>query len=371
MRTAALFTAAAWVLAACTPPPPAPPRQPEAAVHVFLWGAFDTTDRDLRLAKDGGFTWVKQQYEWRNIEREAKGRFEWNEPDRITKAIKDHGLKVIARVDGYPGWSRAEQVYPDDGPPDRMSDWTDFLTALATRYKGRVDSYEIWNEPNITREWGGKAPDAREYTEMLRASYAAIKRADPQAIVISGAMSPTTENTDRAKPDTIFLRDMYSFGAKGTFDVLGVHAAGFKSAPETDPAVVANDPVLNNGDPSAPDLRRAYTFRRVEDLRQIMVENGDADKKVAILEMGWTSDNRPTSDYRWHAVTEQEKADYMVRAFKYARVNWPWASMMTVIYIPDPRWNPDQEQLYWSITNLDGTARPAYTALKRFNTTGT
>ena len=87
--------------------------------------------------------------------------------------------------------------------------------------------------------------------------------------------------------------------------------------------------------------------------------------------MGWTSDNRPTSDYRWHAVTEQEKADYMVRAFKYARTNWTWASMMTVIYIPDPRWKADQEQLYWSITNLDGTARPAYTALKRFNTSGT
>ncbi len=356
------------VLTACTSPQPAPPvavKRPEAAVHVFLWGAFDTTARDLRLAKDGGFTWVKQQFEWRNIEGQGKGRFEWNEPDRIMKAIDDASLKVVARVDGYATWARAEQVYPDDGPPDRMSDWADFLTALATRYRGRIDGYEIWNEPNLTREWARKPPSAVEYTEMLRASYRAIKAADPQAIVITGAPSPTTETSVNARPDTTFLREMYAAGARGNFDVLGVHAAGFKSPPETDPAVVANDPRLNNNDPSPHELRRAYTFRRVEDLRQIMVENGDADKSVAVLEMGWTSDNRPTSDYRWHAVTEQEKADYLARAFRYARTNWPWMSFMTVIYIPDPRWKPDQEQLYWSITNLDGTPREAYNVLKQ------
>jgi len=336
---------------------------------VFLWGS-PTSERDLKLAKDGGFTWVKQQFEWRNIERDAKGRFEWNEPDRIMKAIDDAGLKVVARVDGYPAWARREQVYPDDGPPDRMSDWTDFLTAIASRYKGRIDAYEVWNEPNIMREWGRKTPDAREYVAMLRASYTALKAADPQAVVISAAFSPTTETSAQAQPDTTYLREMYAAGANGTFDVLGVHAAGFKSAPETDPAVVANDPSLNNNDPSPPELRRAYTFRRVEDLRQIMVENGDADRKVAVLEMGWTSDNRIGSDYRWHAVTEQQKGDYLVRAFKFARVNWPWMMLMTVIYIPDSRWNAEQEQIYWSISNVDGSPRDAYTDLKRYNTTG-
>ncbi len=362
---ACAITLAALALAGCAPAPPTPPKRPEAAVHVFLWGAFNTTDRDLRLAKDGGFSWIKQRFEWRNIEGQGKGRFEWNEPDRIMKAIDNAGLKVVARVDATPGWARAEQVYPDDGPPDRMSDWTDFLTALASRYKGRIDAYEIWNEPNLMREWGRKTPSAVEYVELLRASSAAIKRADPQAIIITGALSPTTETSANARPDTTFLREMYAAGAKGTFDMLGVHAPGFKSAPETDPAVVASDPRLSNNDPSPPELRRAYTFRRVEDLRQIMVENGDAEKSVAVLEMGWTSDNRPNSDYRWHAVTEQEKADYLARAFKYARANWPWMAFMTVIYIPDPRWKLDQEQVYWSITNLDGTPREAYNALKQ------
>jgi hypothetical protein len=131
-----------------------------------------------------------------------------------------------------------------------------------------------------------------------------------------------------------------------------------------DPATVATDPSYNNNDPSPQALRRAYSFRRVEDLRKIMEDNGDAERKVAALEMGWTSDMRASSPYRWHAVTEQQKGEYLAGAFRYARERWPWMAFMTVIYFPDPKWSPDQEQLYWGITNQDGSPRDAYRALK-------
>ena len=355
-------------LSACRPAP-VPTGPAEGGIHTFLWGNAATTDRDVKLAKDGGFKWIKQRFEWRNIERDAKGQLEWNEPDRIVKAIKDADLRIVARLDGHPGWSRAQGIFPDDGPPDRTSDWTDFLTALASRYKGRIDAYEVWNEPNLAREWGRRPPNAAEYVQLLKASYDAIKRADPQALVITAGLSPTTDISQNARSDVMYLRDMYAAGLKGSFDLLGVHGAGFKAAPETDPAVVANDPALTNNDPSPPELRRAYTFRHVEDLRQVMVEQGDQDKKIAVLEMGWTSDMRPNSPYRWHAVTEDEKADYLRRAFSFARDNWPWAAFMTVIYLPDPSWTRDQEQFYWAITNQDGSPRPAYTALRQVLTT--
>jgi hypothetical protein len=332
---------------------------------VFLWGNANTTERDLRLAKDGGFTWVKQRFEWRNIERDGKGRLEWQEPDRIMAAIDGAGLKVVARVDGHAAWSKAQPIYPADGPPDRLSDWTDFLSALAQRYRGRIDAYEIWNEPNITREWGGRPPNAAEYVALLRASFDAIKRADPNAMVITAGLSPTTENSQNAQSDEGFLRAMYAAGAKGAFDALGVHAAGFKAPPETDPAVVAGDPALTNNDPSPAELRRAYAYRHVEDLRRVMEENGDAAHPIAILESGWTSDSRADSAYRWHAVTETAKGENLVRAFRYARTNWPWVSFLTVIYIAEPAWTTASEQYYWSITNTDGTPREAYHALKR------
>jgi hypothetical protein len=338
---------------------------PSAAIHVFLWGNPETTDRDLQLAKDAGFTWVKQRFEWRYIEKSRKNAFEWQEPDRVVDSINRAGLGIIARIDNQPEWARRDGIFPASGPPDQMDDWKDYVEELAERYRGKIQAYEIWNEPNITREWGGAPPDPVAYTELLRVSYEAIKKVDPNALVISAGLSPTTEQTDRAIPDSVFLRGMYQAGAGAYFDALGVHAPGFKATPEADPAVVANDPALTNGDPSLVDLRRAYSFRHAEDMRQIMVANGDQAKQIAIMEMGWTSDTRPTSPYAWHAVTDAEKADYLARAFRYAQQNWsPWIGIMSAIYIPDPRWTPEEEQYHWGITAPDGTVWPAYDALK-------
>ena len=338
---------------------------PSPAVHVFLWGNPDTTDRDLKLAKEAGFTWVKQRFEWRNIEKTRKNAFEWDEPDRVVDAINQAGLGIIARIDNQPDWARRDKIFPASGPPDRLEDWKDFVQTLAERYKGKIQAYEIWNEPNLSREWGNAPPDPRAYTELLRVSYQEIKRLDRDAVVITAGLSPTSEQTDRAIANKVFLQEMYTNGVQGSFDMLGVHAPGFKAAPETDPAEIARTPDLNNNDPSPEELRRVYGFRHVEDMRQIMVQNGDEAKQVALMELGWTSDPRPNSPYRWHSVSEEQKADYLVRAFRYAEQNWtPWIAQMSVLYIPDPTWTASDEQYYWSITNPDGTARPAFNALK-------
>ena len=79
------------------------------------------------------------------------------------------------------------------------------------------------------------------------------------------------------------------------------------------PAVVAKDPALTNNDPSPEAARRAYAFRHVEDMRAIMVKNGDSAKQVSIMEMGCTADPRRHSPYAWHSVTEEQKAEYLVR----------------------------------------------------------
>jgi polysaccharide biosynthesis protein PslG len=355
-----------------SPSPLANARVPsiDPAVHVFLWGNASTTARDLQLAKDAGFHWVKQRFEWRNIEGKAKGEFEWNEPDRILDAIDQTGLKVIARVDNQPQWASSSIVWPGSGPPDNPKDWTDYLTALASRYKGRIQAYEIWNEPNLDREWGDKPPDPAAYTALLKASYTAIKAVDPQAIVVSAGMSPTTTNNQQAMPDLQFIQQMYAAGARGSFDMLGVHAAGYKADPCMDPAAVAASLDLTNNDPSSPDLLRVYAFRHVEDVRAVMVQQGDGDRQMGVTEMGYTTDVRPGSAYQWFAVDRDQQARNLVAAFQCARQNWqPWMGFMTVIYLPDPAWTQQDEQYWWSITNPDGSVRPAYTSLKNLFTT--
>ncbi|HSJ56063.1 MAG TPA: cellulase family glycosylhydrolase [Anaerolineae bacterium] len=331
-----------------TSPPPSSPVQmasPDYGIQAFLWWRPEVAHRDLGLVKDAGFTWVKQWFAWRDIEGQGKGKYDWSTSDRIVQQADEFGLKLIVRVDHEPTWAGS--------PPGNINHFGDFLSAMATRYRGRIAAYQIWNEPNLKREWGNKAPNAGEYTQMLKKAYQVIKAADPNAIIVSAGMAPTTELSERAVPDTRFIQSMYDAGAKPYFDMLGAHGAGYKAPPEMDPGQVATDPSFYNvGDVNCPgDACRIYCFRHVEDLRQIMVRNGDQAKKVVVLEFGWTRDERTNSPYYWHRVADQfVQGDYMKRAYAYAKANWqPWIGVMSLIYMPDAKWTMDEEQFWWSV----------------------
>jgi hypothetical protein len=345
---------------------PALMTSPDYGMQVFLFWREEVADRDLQLVKQAGFDWIKQEFAWREIEGMGPGIFDWTNPDRVMDQIDAYGLKVIARVGVQPEW--AGGGYPEIGPPDDYQDFGDFLTALATRYKGRIDAYQIWNEPNLAREWGNRPPNPAEYAKLLELAYQSIKSVDPGAYVITAGLAPTTRWDEVAIPDTYFIQAIYDAGAAPYFDLLGAHGAGYKAPPETDPAEVAANPDLNNHDPSSPELKRIYCFRHVEDIRDVMIANGDADKRIALLEFGWTTDPRPESPYAWHAVTSQQQADYLVRAYQYAKANWqPWIAVMSLIYMPDSQWDQHDEQSYWSIVYPgypDLRIRPAYMQLK-------
>ena len=331
-----------------------PMASPSYGMQAFLWWRPETAHRDLGMIQDAGFSWVKQNFGWRDIEA-TKGQFDWSITDRIMDQIDEFGLNVLVRLDHQPAW--AGGGFPLTGPPDDLQDFADFVSAVAQRYRGRVDAYQIWNEPNLAREWGGQSPDPVRYAEMLKLAYAAIKAADPGAIVITAGLTPTGTQPPEAMPDDAYLRALYDAGIQGHYDMLGLHAAGFKAPPEMDPAEVAADEAYGG--------ERFFCFRHVEDMRQIMLEYGDADTQVAILEFGWTSDPRPQSPYHWHAVDEFTKADYLVRAYRYARDNWsPWIGLMSLIYLGDPDWTPADEQWWWCINNPDvGSPRAAYIEL--------
>lgn len=334
-----------------------PMRSPEYGMQAFLWWRPETADRDLGMIRDAGFGWVKQTFAWRDIEL-AKGQFDWSVTDRIMQQVEQYGLHIVVRLDHQPEW--AGGGYPLNGPPDNLADFADFCTALASRYAGRIDAYEVWNEPNLAREWGGQSPSAAQYVELLKVGYTALKAADPGCIVITAGLTPTGTLPPEAVPDDTYLREMYLAGAKGYYDMIGMHAAGYRAAPEVSPDEAAANEELYGGE-------RFFCFRRVEDLRAIMVEFGDSATQVAILEFGWTSDTREGSPYAWHAVDELTKGDYFVRAYQYAKANWsPWIGLMSLIYIGDPDWTTDDEQWYWSITNPDiGSPRTAYVLLQQ------
>jgi hypothetical protein len=272
---------------------------------------------------------------------------------------------LLVRLDHQPQWAQADpSTLLNSAPPANPHDLGDFCGALAAHYTGRIAAYEVWNEPNLTREWGGQPPEPAAYVELLKVCYLAIKRVDPGAIVISAGMAPTDwDDPAISTPDMTYYQGMYAAGAAPYFDMLGVHAPGYGNPPERSPQETAADTFWAS---------RVWTFRHVEDVRALMVANGDGDKQIAITEMGWTSDPIH-NDYSWYAVTEEQKADYVVRAYQFARQNWdPWIGLMSMVYIADPEWTQDQEQYWWAITRPTPPGDPpillpAYEALKEMD----
>jgi len=334
-------------------------RSPEYGLNVFLAGNAATTARDLVLLNRIEFGWQKSLFQWRQIEGAGKGVFDWRDSDRVVAASRQAGIKIIARLDFQPGWARADGA--SNGPPSEFRHYADFVRAFVQRYRsgsplGTVHAVEIWNEPNLAREWGGAridADQAADYVRLLALAYDAAKSADPSVTVVSAGLSPTCTDDAQARPDDVYLQWMYDAGAQPYFDVLGAHGAGYDKPPDASPDDSA---ARHNG-------CRVFAFRRVEDLRAVMVRNGDAAKQVWLLEFGWTTD-RQNPAYAWHAVSPEAQGEYIVAAYQWAHRHWsPWIGVMALWNLPDPNWGRDREEYWWGIANPDGSARPALARL--------
>jgi hypothetical protein len=333
-------------------------------IQVFLWWNETTRARDLEFVRMMRFQYVKQIFGWADIRHDSSQPNNWTYADAVMDEVEYRQLKLIARLSKPPDWAIRQNSGKPDDPPFDIDAFGQYCGDLAARYKGRIIGYQVWNEPNLSREWAGKTPNAAGYVKMLAACYKAIKAADPAAIVISAGLAPTGTLSPDAVPDDQYLGELYKAGMKPYYDILGLDAPGYKSPPETPP----DDPSLNGN--------RWQTFRHVEDMRAIMVANGDGAKQVALLEVGWTIDPRNTvsgpdgtpqpNPYRWHAVTEQQQAQYLVGAYQYAADHWrPWISLITTIYLPNPDWTENDEEYWWSIitAGYNPYMRKAYTAL--------
>jgi polysaccharide biosynthesis protein PslG len=131
-----------------------------------------------------------------------------------------------------------------------------------------VRHWELWNEPNLSNFWQ-PCPDIEAYARMLRLAYAAVKEADPEAVVVSAGLSPAVDNGCNVAPRT-FLAGLYANGAQGSFDVLGHHPYSFPAYPGEE-----------HGWSAWHQMVGAFPS-----LRSLMDENGDGDKQIWATEWG-------------------------------------------------------------------------------------
>ncbi len=327
----------------------------------ILWHGDDQSQgfhqQTMDKVNEAGFTWIRFQIGWRNAEPEP-GNYQFSHIDRLVNIARANNVRVMASVLKAPSWATEDG---GDGLPSDAAAYGEFMRRLAEHFDGRIDAYEIWNEQNLAFETGGYV-DLPHYVEVLKAGHTAIKSADPDAIVVFGGLTPTgiTDPTI-AIDDVTYLQEFYAYNggeAKQYYDVVGTHPGSACNAPDTS---WPNNPGCEQGWRD----HNSHYFRRVEEIRAVMVANGEAHKQVWLTEFGWASSTTPGPGQEFAAfVSEQEQAEYIVRAYEIAKTEWPWMGIMFLWNLQFAVDNPEEMMGFWSVVNPDWSHRPAFDALK-------
>ena len=323
---------------------------PKMGIHTRLTDEVEPwkVKRTLEMVREMGVTWIVDYFPWAYHEP-SPGRYDWSHADLVVDHARRQGLTVIARLGLVPEWARPnpeEQpttlTYLDKGHYD---DFAEYVHAFVEHFRGRVDYVVIWNEPNISLEWGYRPVDPEGYTALLRAVYPRAKAANPDVVVLGGALAPTLApvSDPEGMNDLDYLQRMLAAGAGEVMDGLAVHAYGWRMPPDA-PA----DPAKVN-------------FRRTELLHELLVEAGYDEMPLYITEGGWNDHPRWTK-----AVQPSQRAAFTVRAYQIVSEEWPWCQVLVLWAFRYPR--PANTFLdYFSFVTTDFVPKPIYFAIQRYS----
>lgn len=340
-------------------PTPTPVPKPDVGVQGHFIGP--QGDEGLRLAANLGVGWIKQQVDWNTVEY-ARGLYRWNDLDHVVAEAQKYGLKILFSVARAPGFSRSEPV-EEDGPPNDFSIFRDFMHALSKRYAGHVAAYELWNEPNLRREWRGFELSAEKFVELIAAGASGAREGDPAAILISGAPATTGINDGiNAIDDRVYLRAMIAAGVAQYVDAIGAHPYGAANPPDERALDAAH---LRSGYNDHPSF---FFLDTLEDYHAILIES-NIDRPIWITEFGWPSIENfgevDTTGWDYaRDVTEADQAAYLLRALALWRQR-PWLGPLFVWNLNiAPLQGAANPQSAYGLIRPDGSLRPAYVQLR-------
>ncbi len=357
-----------WLNTAVRPQPQLAPHEvteyadvPVMGINTFLEQEAEIAKREesLRLIREAGFKFIRQEFPWEDIEVHGKGNFEdrrnvetvgvvssWAKYDNIVELAEQYDIEIMARLSNPPSWSRAlTDTIGTQAPPDDVGDYGDFVTAVVERYAGRITYFQVWNEPNIYPEWGEQSVDPEAFTILLCHAYERIMEVNPEAVVVAGAMSPTVAMNGRNMNDLVFLQRMYNAGAGACFDVLSAQGYGLWSG--------ARDQRLRP---------TVVNFPHHMLLRDVMVRNGDAHKPIWLSEMGWNSVPDGLQQ-NFGQVDEGQQAKYGVEAYERAQTDWPWLGVVYYWFFKRAAPQEDQAFYYFRAMEPDFKPLPVWEAL--------
>ena len=316
-----------------------------AAVGVNVDGL--TPQQAVDQASAVGATWVRTFVRWDDTEPAGPGR--WNPAnvqamDDLLSLTQPRGIKVLAVVVGAPQWANGSTDHYV--PPTNPADFAHFIGSYAARYKGRIAAWEVWNEPDAPEFWHGSPPSPAAYAALLKPAYAAVKDADPSALVYAG---PLTGN------DYPFVQGLYDAGAGGSFDGVAVH---------TDTACSITPPDSYYRD----DAGRVgqFSFLGFREVHAVMDANGDGAKPIVMSELGWSATGTRCArgayaGQKAAGVTEAQQAANLKLAY-HCLAGYPYVSAAMWFSMKDYG-QADNELNRYGLLRFDFSQRPAFAAL--------
>jgi LysM repeat protein len=309
-------------------PVPPPPGGFAVGAHVFSYNFAD-------LARNTGMTWLKQQIRWNQ-----------GEPPSIAQVAIDgakaRGFRIVLGVTGNPSQLAAN-------PTQYYQDFANFLGGVA---RLGADAIEVWNEPNIDREWPRGLISGAQYTAMLSAAYQAIKANNPNTLVISGAPAPTGGlgcSTNGCNDDA-YIGQMAAAGAARFMDCVGIHY----NAGTVPPTATSGAPVGSAGHYSwyYPTMVNLYT-------------RTFPGKPLCFTEIGYLSgEGFPPlpAGFSWaQATTVAQQAEWLGQAVRLARQSGN--VRLFIIWNLDSTTFGADPQAGYAIIRPDGTC-PACTTIR-------
>ena len=284
--------------------------------------------------------------------RPASVTYDWSAYDAAVDAAAAAGIRVQMTVTGpVPAWATGNRRLGTYRPS--VARYAAFVRAVATHFRGRVDRYSIWSEPNFWAFLGPAPAAASIYRSLYVSGSAAIRAADPGAAVLIGELAPYAYRGKTTAP-LAFLRGVTCVDARYrrigrcatlTADGIAHHPYDVRHAPTYRYPGSDNVTIGTLG-------RLTSAADRLSAARALRTRTGRA-MPIYLTEFGYRSSGTP----RFAPAT---RARYLSAAFGLAQANPRVRQLLQYILVSPPPGTPFDT----SIVDADGTPQPAFTALK-------
>jgi polysaccharide biosynthesis protein PslG len=255
-------------------------------MNIVVRGSYPNAGYPVGMARSFAASWPEVE--------PTQGQFDWTLADQnVDRAIKN-GAKVLLVLGYSPTWAarNPNETGCQGGPaangrcsvPRDNADWVKYVTAVVTRYKGKVFAYEPWNEPVSSNAWNGTPS---ELASLQRLTYQTVKKIDPKALVTSVSGS---DIQNQYRDYVAWFEEYLKAGAKDYMDIMNWHV--YTAFPEN-----LDENLYNSFKDNSASSKAYQTQTVMQILRGMFARNGVGKLPFWVTETNVFADQKPDQSF--------------------------------------------------------------------------